>query len=124
MEHNNNGFTLLEVLGAMAMSMVAILLISTTLLTSQKSLARSWQRFTFFEEADRIAGEKLGRLSHPAAQGGGCEEHEKSRFKWEINSQDGLINLSMDAQLEPGKLSCRFEILRSAWLQRMETSHE
>lgn len=121
---NQSGFTFIEVMIAMVMGSVAILLISSTLLTSQKSLIRSRQRFIFFEEADAAAAVQISQISDPFYQGQGTEEYNGSQFNWQVTSNRGLIRLNIEGNEKSKKLSCEFEIYRSAWLQRMGESHE
>jgi len=106
------------------MTSVAVLLISMGLITSQKSLARSQQRFSFHEAVTSRAQQIISTISDPDYQGSGEEFDQDNSINWQINSKNGLITLSLQGENRNKNLKITLEINKSAWLSRMRYQHE
>lgn len=119
----DNGFSLLEVMGALCLISVAVLMICSSLITSGKSLNRSRQRFDFHEQLESRAYETIHTVRDPHFQGAGQDLAEKIRYKWKIENENGLIHLFLKGENQEKKLSSELKISKSAWLNRMEVTH-
>ncbi len=118
------GFSLLEVLVAMAMLSVAILMISTSLISSQRSLSRSAQRFEFNQKVDARAEQLICAVNTADCQGSGDESDDETVCTWQISSEDGLITLHLQGEQPRARLKKELEISKSAWLSRMRGPRE